>query len=263
MLLANSSMRAHRKFSTRLGLDVQTWITRSDPGAERLLQGLASAGVAAICTPAVKIATLDPFELKLVGAGGSQALVKDDLEGLIPDVIVVVSQHAARRFKECGLPTPEAPRLAIGAATADVLGTGVLVAQEASSEGLLAEPILKKVDLVWLVAGRDGRETISDHLIQRGARVVKILLYERQATKLPTLLPDEGDIIEIGSSFGLHVVNSQWPEARVGRSRITLIAPSSRVADEARLLGFAGVEIAASASVGDMVATIAAKIKGG
>ncbi len=242
---------------------MRTWITRSDPGAERLLQGLASAGVAAICTPAVKIATLDPFELMLVGPGGRRALAQEELEDLFPDVIVVVSQHAAKRFKEYGLPAPEVPLLAIGAATAGVLGAGVLVAREASSEGLLAEPILKKVGLVWLVAGRDGRETITDQLIQRGARVVKILLYERQAAKLPTLLPDEGDIIEVGSSFGLRVIHSQWPEARLGRSRITLIVPSSRVADEARLLGFAGVEIAASASVGDMVATIAAKIKGG
>ena len=115
---------------------------------------------------------------------------------------------------------------------------------------------------MWFVAGRDGREIFTDELVQRGVRVVKILLYERQAAKLPTLLPDEGDIIEIGSSFGLRVVNSQWPEARVGRSRIILIAPSSRVADEARLLGFAEVEIAASANVGDMVATILARIKG-
>ena len=129
-----------------------------------------------------------------------------------PDAIIFVSSHAA----EFGVPALSAQRLianrsagqqvyAIGRATAARLaalglGNATVPAGNEDSEALLAEaffqaPADKTVLIVKGDSDGGGRQLLAETLIARGATVVQLLCYRRQACRL-----DPVDSVKLGQA---------------------------------------------------------------
>ena len=190
------------------------------------------------------------------------------------DVVIAISRNAA----EMGLLYldqywPQWPVeidwVAIGPVTAEVMtAQGLEVKMPAGqfdSEGALQMPELtnvagKKV-LIWRGVG--GRETLAGTLRERGAEVVYAELYQRlvpeydeqQWQQTLALKP----LLLVSSGQGLEVIAAQQP--RIAESVRGIIAPSLRVAELAKSLGFSKIQIAASAQDVDMLVAVENWIK--
>lgn len=190
------------------------------------------------------------------------------------DVVIVISRNAA----EMGLMQldqywPQWPVeidwVAIGPVTAAVLSAqGLAVSMPAGqfdSEGALRLPELtdvadKKI-LIWRGVG--GRETLASTLTERGATVTYAELYQR-------LVPEYDEqqwkqtlacnpLLLVSSGQGLEAIAAQQP--KIAESVRGIIAPSLRVAELAKSLGFSKIQIAASAQDVDMLVAVEDWIK--
>ncbi len=177
------------------------------------------------------------------------------------DWLIFVSTNAVRFALKAGLPGEERLRVAaIGKATAAALEeAGLKVACLApppyTSESLLAQPPLERVagQRLLIVQGVGGREKLADTLAARGARVDRAELYRRGSprpdtiARLKSLLAQGLDIVLASSGEGL--VNLQAAAGEwVGKLHaLPVIVGSSRLAEQARRVGFADVIEAASA----------------
>ena len=140
---------------------------------------------------------------------------------------------------------------AVGRATAAAIkkkGLFVtLIPQEASTEGLLNLPELQKICLkgkkITLFCGRGGRALLYETLIERGAMVNKVMLYERT---LPTWTEAEyANLIKtpIHLALGLSVDSIVYffsclkPKEKIRFSNLPWLVMSSRVALQAKTMG--------------------------
>lgn len=204
----------------------QVWITRSQPGAQRLAQHLEAAGYACLVAPVLDIVPLS-------------------LEQPLPqhiDVAVALSEHAVVHAPEA-LWAQAAQLVAVGAQTAHALARRGYAATHptvASSEGLLAGPLAgigSDQETVVLVSGRGGRTVLAERLGAAGARVTTAAVYARRAViEVPQSLNRVGAIV-VSSGDGFEAAGRLWFAAS-GPADVPVIAPSTRVAALAAQIGF-------------------------
>lgn len=205
------------------------WITRSQPGAQRLAEHLLPAGYPSLIAPVLKI-------------------VPVALTTRLPpsiDIAVALSEHAVLHAP-AALWDRADQIIAVGAQTAQALaerGQGATHPALASSEGLLEGPLrdVRNGQTVALVSGRGGRRLLADRLAQAGARVVRAEVYARQAVAtVPSGLAQVTAIV-VSSGDGFEAAGRLWFEA-VREPQVPVFAPSERVAAMAADIGFSGAE---------------------
>lgn len=236
-------------------------VTRPASQAEEICPALEVLGCEVIRQPMLKIEAVDETP-----ATKSQFMNID-----LFDAVIAISRNAA----EMGLMYldqywPQWPIeidwIAIGPVTAEVMmsqGLDVkMPAGQFDSEGALKMPELQNVDgkkiLIWRGVG--GRETLAQTLRERGAEVVYAELYQR-------LVPEyneqqwqqacaDAPLLLVSSGQGLEAIAAQQP--RISEQVRGIIAPSARVAELAKSLGFLNIQISASAQDADMLAAVKA-----
>jgi uroporphyrinogen-III synthase len=214
-------------------------VTRSQPGAGRLVEALTSAGFDAIAIPMLTVESIaEPGNRSVLTELGDFALV------------IFVSVHAV----QFGVPLidarwPEHPRgptwIAVGAATAAALeqrGINALVPKLESSDGILALAQTARVagQRVLIVAGEGGREDLQTELARRGARVDRLEVYRRVRRGEDAALAGlRGRLaaVVISSADGGRTFAACW-DAVSGDRDVALVVPSARVAEVMRDLGF-------------------------
>lgn len=149
--------------------------------------------------------------------------------------------------------------LAVGAGTRRALarrGIAAVAPARMDSEGLLALPELHDVAgrRVALFTAPGGRDRLAPALRGRGATVARIEVYARAAVAVPAArwraLGDALDaggpvVLALSSAEALHALFAQAPAALRERVRgVPVVAASARLADAARLAGFARIALA-------------------
>ena len=147
-------------------------VTRPEQQAQKLRELLVSAGGNAIVFPTIEVV---PIEF-------------DDVDLLQYDVIIFVSRNAVSYFADRITQSVAESTLlvSVGKGSADSMrlhGVRVDLQPDRSvgSEGLLMMPELVEMSgkRVLIVRGKGGRELLADTLVQRGAEVRYIEVYER------------------------------------------------------------------------------------
>ena len=216
-------------------------MTRSEPGASRLVAALTEANLSVAKTPAIEVADVPGQFEPPINPGAK------------PDVCIVVSQHAASRYQKSPWFCPDARHIAIGQATLNALDCPAQLPTDPTTEGILELESLQGGDCcIWIVAGIGGREDLTQSLVARGHQVHKLVLYERRAMDLVALVPAHDDLVEVSSVTALDVLGRHFASAHE-RQAVTLLLPSSRIAEVAESMNFYNRQIANSAEIADVV----------
>lgn len=234
-------------------------VTRPASQAEEICPALESLGCEVIRQPLLKIEAV-----------AETPIIKSQFMDIdLFDAVIAISRNAA----EMGLMYldqywPQWPQgidwIAIGPVTAEVMRAQGLEAKmpnsQFDSEGALQMPELQalagKKILIWRGVG--GRETLASTLRERGAEVKYAELYQR-------LIPEYDEqqwqqtlasepLLLVSSGQGLEAIAAQQP--KISDKVRGIIAPSSRVAELAKSLGFTEIQIAASAQDVDMIMAV-------
>lgn len=226
------------------------WVTRTEPGAGLLCSTLQRQGHKVWCAPVLEIEWLRPWRcIHTLQARICDAAQARQVAATAPDIVFVMSAHAAREYLACGLAAAhqQLVHIAVGEQSAAVLRTslpGVMMPALATSEGLLQMPEvsgLAENACAWIVAGADGRDVLAQGLQQQGLQqVYKFELYRRQPLPVANIPVDQIAVIIIGSIAGLENAVQLWLNAG-GSRQVKLLVPSARVAEKAAELGFAHV----------------------
>ena len=210
---------------------MSVWITRSQPGADRLAAELERHGVEVLVAPVLDI---EPIPV---------TFPESDFE-----VVVFLSEHAVTSSTgNISLRTSSV--LAVGARTGKTLadrGISATVPSLHSSEGLLECPELTNVrnKRILLVAGEAGRQLLAEDLTRRGAKVHELPVYRRLAVE--NLSAEKSrqlrDVEMIAIASGDGFVNAARLWFAAGRNAdVRVLVPSARVAFKGESLGFANV----------------------
>lgn len=221
---------------------MRVWVTRSQPGADRLAQALRSCGYQVTVAPVIDV---EPTNAPRPHGRFQQ--------------VIFLSEHAVRLaagIEFCG----GARVSAVGGATARALeerGVSAEVPANSSSEGLLLLFSDEKVTgcRVLIVAGEGGRKVLRDTLLARGARVCEYLCYRRLANPVPDESLRSVDAILIASQDGFRHVARLWFDSG-GSAEISVIAASGRIAGLAAELGFKNVQISGGGAASDWIAAL-------
>lgn len=248
-------------------------VTRPAHQAEALCQQLHSLGADVARFPTLAIAPTP------TDAPGYAALKARFLDLDHYRRVIFVSANAARLAHDwIDRYWPQLPVridwLAVGDATARTLETLGIPARSAEgamdSEALLALPALQRPDgeRILICRGEGGRETLGETLRARGAQVDYAELYRR--IRPPYEDRDVESIIYKKLPSAMLVTSAEALSNLVDLCRgrqhpfpwqrlcaITLVVPSRRVAEQAAALGFSHVRVAANATDGAMIATLA------
>lgn len=213
-------------------------VTRPAPQAEKLCRLIEAEGGAALRLPLLTIEpTAHPAAARERLAAGH-------------DVWIFTSSNAVRHAQAL-VNGPWAPRIAaLGPATAAAvagLGYGTaLTGLGAASGAVLELPEFQQVRgmRILIVTGEHGLDLLERELTARGAQVERAEVYRRIALPYPpeavssALRKSDTVIITSGEALQ-HLVRITPEESRKLLFRKTLVAPSTRVAERARELGFA------------------------
>ena len=159
------------------------------------------------------------------------------------DAVIVISEAAAelglKRLETFWPQWPLHPRwYAVGTRSARVLearGLTVTVPSPESTEGLLALPALAEARETLLLKGVGGRPALEETLKGWGQQVTVLSLYRRAAAPCALPSPNAIDVVVVGSGECLEALLAAGGE---GFQEKILLAPSERVAEWARALGF-------------------------
>lgn len=213
---------------------MRVWITRTQPGADRLAKALTAHGYETFAAPVL----------------GIERVPSQPPEGSFEQV-VFVSEHAVAEAVANGCLRASwrgCPWLAIGAAAHRLLrGHGVApgMAPAASSEDLI-ERLRPAPKRMLIVKGEGGSETLQRWLREANGEAAEWNVYRRRPLS-PDIAGEAIDAIATSSGEGLRVVQRLW----FGDHRsvaVLLLAPSSRVADMAERLGFHNVVVTLGAN---------------
>lgn len=250
-----------------MGVSEAVLVTRPAGQAGRLCEELAAAGYRPVHQPLLAVSPVRPLD-------AAQRRFVEALDSYAH--CLFVSANAARFGLDCVLDQwPEWPGsaqcYAVGDSTAAVLraaGLPVLTPGEnMTSEGLLALPSLQTVSgqRVLIIKGEGGRAALRQVLEERGARVDELRCYRRSAPDvsphaLQELLRQEGIrsiLISSGEALeNLTALLESVADTSVSSHVCTLVVPSSRVAEQARVAGWRDVVAAANASDNAMLAAL-------
>lgn len=211
---------------------MKVWITRTEPVASRLAQRLSQAGVTCLVEP-------------VLGIEATRLKMPDEAF----DLVIFVSVHAANLGKS--QLRENLTWYAVGAATASALQRLDVLCpptDNETSEGLLELPGLQEGNgrVVLLVCGEGGRPLLQDTLRERGFNVQRFEVYRRIALEVEA--PTEVEIIVVGSAQAMRLVADQWVKGG-GDKNIEVVAPSLRVAEIGRSIGFKNVHNSAGAAM--------------
>lgn len=224
----------------------------------------------AAASQGARVLALSPWRLQVRTDAATRAALRI---ALAATRVVFASPAAVRAAAGLqGFPTDRVTRwLAVGAGTAAALrkaGIEVVVSPERmDSEGLLALPDLQQVTdtAIGLVTAPGGRDLIAGTLSDRGARVLRVDVYERIPTppsaRAIAALRDLAAPawLALSSSGALDALLAGLPVDAQARLRtVRVAAASQRLAALARARGFSSVQTARSAQPRDLVATMAA-----
>jgi len=214
-------------------------ITRFAPDAQRLADSLIEHGIYSIAQPLLKteavVNNVDPFTRDY-------------------DFIIAVSRNAVKYTQHFlqGRDWPISCYLAVGSATQKLLKTNTKQSvevpfQDFNSEGLLALPLLQRLDncSILILRGVGGREFLKEQLTARGACVDYYEPYQRVAIKLPRSMTADkwqqqginGAIISSIELLERLIVVTEEIDQGWLRS-LTLFAASERILKYAQQLGF-------------------------
>lgn len=204
--------------------EARVWITRTQPGADRLARGLARHGHLPWVAPVLNIER-----------------VSGNLPESPADDVVFVSEQAVRNAGDLSF-CQRARVFAVGERTAAALarrGIEPIVPGRHTSEGLLALDALRDPAgrSVVLVSGAGGRRLIVEELVRRGARVSRFVCYRRLAVEQLEVDPAAIDAIVVSSGDGFTAMAPLWFAAR-GATTVPVLAPSARVANMGADLAF-------------------------
>jgi len=173
---------------------------------------------------------------------------------------------AAARLMPLGQ-LPAGSLVAVGQGTARTLmrhgAAAVQAPTRMDSEGLLALPAMADLDgkRVALITAPGGRGMIAAQVQARGARLLRVDVYERVPLQVPATLwarlqaLDTPTVLAASSGEALERVLPQLPPALRRRWREQpLVAASARLAALATTLGFAHVHVAAGPMPGQLAA---------
>ncbi len=210
---------------------MRVWVTRSEPGASRLVEALESAGFEALAAPVLDI---EPVAFQPPAGHFDLALF----------VSAAAARLAATLLRRCF-----DQAYAVGQATAAELalcGVQAIIARTESSEGLLAELPAVAGKRILLVAGIGGRDTLPRALAARQAEVARLAVY-RRAPITPIIDPSLLDCLVVSSGDGFRQAAQVWLAA-AGPRDAPVLTPSKRVADMAQAIGMTNVTQTAGAS---------------
>jgi uroporphyrinogen-III synthase len=207
----------------------QLWITRSQPGADRLAGVLRGAGYPCLVSPVLAIEPIPapPVPPRLA-------------------VAVALSEHAVMHAPQDLWARAERV-IAVGGRTAAVLAArGVRgdIPAVASSEGLLDGPLAPLLaapaqvrDPVALVCGAGGRTLLQEQLREAGIAVQNIEVYRRQTVReMPAGLGQVRALV-VSSGDGFSAAGRLWCPGDL-QPDVPVFVPSPRVAALAGALGF-------------------------
>lgn len=219
-------------------------VTRPEEQAQQLCDLISQAGGQAIAFPAIEIVPIPIADMKIVGQ----------------DIIVFVSRNAVAYFadKIRDSVSESVLLVSVGAGSAESMrahGLRVDIQPEQSigSEGLLmmaefAEMAGKKV---LIVRGKGGRELLADTLVQRGAEVQYIEVYER-ALPSPTVQQCEqalkANCVVCTSVAGVHNLSLLLQKSLKMLLDKPMLVMSERIKDYAVSLGFQQVIVTDTSS---------------
>ncbi len=234
------------------------WLTRSQPGAQRLAEQLADAGFASWTGPVLMIQRSEP---KTDASAWPLASA---------ELVVVLSEHAVLHGQTLpwqGWVAAGAHIMAVGERTAVALAQRGVVAQSprlSSSEGLLEEMLpqaLVQQRRVLLLAGHQGRDSLARELRARGADVVELPLYRRvPVAKLEVPVAKIGALVA-SSGDGMAAADQLW-RAAGGAPTLPVFVPSVRVVELAKGFGWPNAYNCEGASPQRVVATLQARYPG-
>jgi len=218
---------------------VRILVTRPAAQADTLCRMIESEGGVAVRLPLLAIEpVMQPATARQRLAGGH-------------DGWIFTSANAVRHALP--LLPPAWPRqvAAIGPATATALAAAgreiaATPVAAASSEALLELPELQQVEgrRLLIVTGEGGRHLLEETLAARGAAIERAEVYRRVSLPYP---PDDvaaalrkSDVVTVTSGTVLeHLVRLTPEGSRASLLKKPLVAPSERVVEQARALGFA------------------------
>ena len=239
-------------------LEGNLWLTRSQPGAQRLARQLADARFGSWVGPVLAIQRTHSAPTP-----AAWPLVSSEL-------VVVLSEHAVLHGQALpwqGWVAAGVQVLAIGDRTATALAQrGVLAQapQHSSSEGLLAELLpqsLVRKRRVLLLAGHQGRDSLAQELRARGAMVIELPLYRRVPVTDLSLPESAIGALVVSSGDGMAAVDRLWRTA--GRApTLPVFVPSDRVLALAKGFGWLNAYNCEGASPNRVVATLQARYPG-
>ncbi len=235
----------------------QVWVTRSQPGAERLSRAIQNAGFRTLVAPVLTI----------------QPLPVQPLATPVPDVLLVLSEQAVTQAPPAlwkWLRSAALPRvLAIGATTAQALsqvGFRAEVPPVESSEGLLdaffnpPTNSLAATGRVLVLAGTGGRGVLAPALTDLNLEVTELAVYQRVEVAQLALNPGDIGAIVASSGDGVTAIQRIWREAG-GKMDVAIFTASLRVLELARGFGFSNAYNCAGANAAAVCRALQAQFR--
>ena len=221
---------------------MRVWVTRTQPGADRLAAALRDAGHEAHVAPVLAISPTG----------------QPPPEGCF-DFVLFVSEHALRcaaagswrdaAWAHC----PSAAIGRIGEATLREFGVVPCLSGLENAESVttaLAETPQRSL----IVKGQGGRQLLQNWLRDHGGMVVEWDVYQRQSTA-PDMAGEALDAIVVASAEGLVATAEAWFAAN-GDPAVRLFVPSERIARQAARLGFGNIVVTLGANAEATVAAM-------
>ncbi len=172
------------------------------------------------------------------------------LSQLLPGNVVAVGEGTARVLRQHGARQVQAP-------------------SRMDSEGLLALPAMQQLQglRVALVTAPGGRGMIAGQVVERGAQLLRVDVYDRVplalgAATVSRLQALQGPaVLVVSSGEALHSVLPQLPAELLARwQQDPIVTASARLADLAGSLGFANRHIAAGPMPAQLASAAAAAV---
>ena len=225
----------------RLGT-VRVWVTRTQPGADRLAAALRNAGHEAHVAPVLAISP----------TGHAPP------EGCF-DFVLFVSEHALRCAAAGGWRNaawahcPSAAIGRIGEATLREFGVVPCLGGLDNAKSVTAT-LAEAPQRSLIVKGEGGRQLLQNWLRDHGGTVVEWDVYRRQPTA-PDMAGEAVDAIVVASADGLVATAEAWFAAN-GSPAVQLFVPSERIARRAARLGFGNIVVTLGANAEATVAAM-------